>query len=192
MKRLITLLLVILVAGTTLHAEKGIKSKKQKNIPPHRREMMEQRAELEMEAEEQEFHRENRYANLELQKQEMELQHQRKMRDMQRQMESLKVQAKKQALQKDSKKPACTNCSKKGGRKDWKKKHGWMMWKMCMVMKIIIVVVNILLAVWVYQDIRKRNSGSGIWIVLSLLTGFFGALLYLLARIGDSKAPTQS
>lgn len=50
-------------------------------------------------------------------------------------------------------------------------------------------IIHILLAVWVYQDIRKRNSGSGIWIVLALLTGVVGTLLYLLARIGDNKTP---
>lgn len=46
-------------------------------------------------------------------------------------------------------------------------------------------VVNVLLAIWVYQDIRKRNSGSGLWIVLALLAGFFGTLLYAIVRLGD-------
>ena len=56
------------------------------------------------------------------------------------------------------------------------------------MMFIIGVIAHILLTVWVYQDIRKRNAGSGIWIVLTLLTGICGALLYALVRIGDSKA----
>jgi len=49
------------------------------------------------------------------------------------------------------------------------------------------VIVNILLTVWVYQDIRKRNAGSGLWIVVTLLAGFLGALLYVLVRLGDVK-----
>ncbi len=44
------------------------------------------------------------------------------------------------------------------------------------------------LAIWVYGDIRKRNAGSGIWIVVTLLAGFFGALLYAIARLGDKPA----
>jgi hypothetical protein len=48
-------------------------------------------------------------------------------------------------------------------------------------------LINILLAVWICQDNRKRNTGSGIWIVLALLTGVVGTFLYLLARIGDSR-----
>jgi hypothetical protein len=48
-------------------------------------------------------------------------------------------------------------------------------------------IINIFLAVWVYQDIRKRNAGSGMWIVITLLAGFFGALLYTIVRLGDIR-----
>ena len=58
------------------------------------------------------------------------------------------------------------------------------------VLLFVLLVVHILLAVWVYQDIRKRNTGSGIWIVVALLTGLFGALVYAIVRIGDAKAPS--
>lgn len=57
-------------------------------------------------------------------------------------------------------------------------------------MLAIAVVVHLFLAIWVYQDIRKRNAGSGIWIVLALLTGPVGTLLYLLERIGDHRRET--
>lgn len=49
------------------------------------------------------------------------------------------------------------------------------------------LAIHILLAVWVFGDIRKRNSGSGIWIVVTLLAGFFGALLYAVVRLGDKR-----
>ena len=52
---------------------------------------------------------------------------------------------------------------------------------------ILCFVVHILVAVWVYQDIRKRNVGSGIWIVVALLTGLLGALVYAIVRLGDSR-----
>ena len=52
---------------------------------------------------------------------------------------------------------------------------------------LLCLVVNILLAVWVYQDIRKRGTGSGIWIVIALITGLLGALVYAVVRLGDVK-----
>jgi len=50
----------------------------------------------------------------------------------------------------------------------------------------LVVVVHILVAIWVYQDIRKRNTGSGIWIVIALVAGLLGALVYAVVRIGDN------
>lgn len=52
---------------------------------------------------------------------------------------------------------------------------------------LLCFVVHVLLSVWVYQDIRKRNSGSGIWIVIALLTGLLGVLVYAVVRLGDSR-----
>lgn len=46
-------------------------------------------------------------------------------------------------------------------------------------------ITNILLAVWVFQDIRRRKAGSGIWIVITLVCGLLGALVYAIVRIGD-------
>jgi len=48
-------------------------------------------------------------------------------------------------------------------------------------------LVNVLLAIWVFGDLRKRNTGSGLWVVITLLSGFFGALVYAVARLGDGK-----
>ncbi|MCF7848402.1 MAG: hypothetical protein K9M45_06085 [Kiritimatiellales bacterium] len=50
---------------------------------------------------------------------------------------------------------------------------------------LIIGIIHILMAVWVYQDVRKKNKGNGIWIVITLLAGFFGASVYALIRLGD-------
>jgi hypothetical protein len=51
-------------------------------------------------------------------------------------------------------------------------------------------LLHILLAVWVYTDIRKRGEGHGIFIVLVLLAGLPAAILYALVRIGDAKRGT--
>jgi len=50
----------------------------------------------------------------------------------------------------------------------------------------LVVIVHILVAVWVYRDIRQRNAGSGIWIVVALVAGLLGALVYAVFRLGDS------
>jgi hypothetical protein len=53
------------------------------------------------------------------------------------------------------------------------------------IILVIIIIVNILLAVWVYTDIRKLNAGSGIWIVVVLLTGLLGVIPYAIVRLGN-------
>ena len=60
----------------------------------------------------------------------------------------------------------------------------WCTWRMAFV---VMAVCHLLLAVWVFQDIRKRGEGSGLFIVLVLLAGFCGAILYALVRIGERK-----
>ena len=50
---------------------------------------------------------------------------------------------------------------------------------------VICAVVHVLVAVWIYQDLRHRNAGSGLWIVLGLLAGLLAALVYAVVRLGD-------
>jgi hypothetical protein len=52
---------------------------------------------------------------------------------------------------------------------------------------LIGVVFNILLAVWIFSDIRKRGEGSGIFVALALLAGAPAAIIYSLVRLGDRK-----
>jgi len=52
---------------------------------------------------------------------------------------------------------------------------------------LVVLVVHILTAVWVYQDIRHRGSGSAIWIVIALLAGLLGTLVYAVIRLGDAE-----
>jgi hypothetical protein len=49
------------------------------------------------------------------------------------------------------------------------------------------VILNILIAVWIFTDIRKRGEGSGIFIALALLAGIPTAIIYAIVRIGDKK-----
>ena len=118
-----------------------------------------------------------RMEQMELKKQHMALQEHEAEMDFNQKMRELEL--KKQHIklrrqQKPQKHPACfARCHK--GR----------------IIPFIIVcfIVHVLVAVWVYQDIRRRNSGSGIWIVVALLTGLLGALVYAVVRIGDAPQP---
>ena len=52
---------------------------------------------------------------------------------------------------------------------------------------LVLFACHILLAAWIYSDIRKLGQGHGIFIALALLAGFPAAILYALVRIGDKK-----
>jgi hypothetical protein len=53
---------------------------------------------------------------------------------------------------------------------------------------LIGVIFNILVAIWIFTDIRKRGEGPGIFVALALLAGIPTAIIYALLRIGDKKA----
>ena len=59
--------------------------------------------------------------------------------------------------------------------------------KGCGVIVLFCIIVNILLATWTYKDIREKTNSSGIWIVVVLLTGLLGAIVYAIVRLGDMK-----
>jgi hypothetical protein len=52
---------------------------------------------------------------------------------------------------------------------------------------LVWLICNILLAAWIFTDIRKQGQGHGIFVALALLAGFPTAILYALIRIGDKK-----
>ncbi len=63
-------------------------------------------------------------------------------------------------------------------------------WRAVRVLKCAawtLIACHILLAVWVFTDVRKRGEGHGIFIALALLGGFPATIIYALVRIGDKK-----
>jgi len=71
--------------------------------------------------------------------------------------------------------------------KDWKHKRK----DDAAPLLIVLAIVHILTAIWVFQDIRKRGVGSGIWIVIALLTGLLGTLVYAIVRLGNTPQPPK-
>jgi hypothetical protein len=53
---------------------------------------------------------------------------------------------------------------------------------------LIYLICNILMAVWIFMDIRKRGEGPAIFVAMALFAGIPAALIYSLVRLGDKKA----
>lgn len=113
----------------------------------------------------QEFEAEDRELQMELHERKMELQQREAEIDYKQRMQELELEKHKIELERMRK-------THKGGP------HPLL---------ALILIIHILTAVWVYQDIKQRDRGSGIWIVIALLTGLLGTLVYAVVRLGDEK-----
>ncbi|MFX0058414.1 MAG: hypothetical protein ACFE85_17775 [Candidatus Hodarchaeota archaeon] len=56
------------------------------------------------------------------------------------------------------------------------------MWLIILIPVIIYYVVGILLCVWVYKDAKKRDMNAAVWLIIVLLTGCIGCIIYLVVR----------
>ncbi len=45
-----------------------------------------------------------------------------------------------------------------------------------------LLVIAILLAVWVYRDAEKRGMGGVLWLIVVLIAGILGLIIYLIVR----------
>ena len=123
---------------------------------------------------------------MELQKQQMDLERQKTDMLFQQEMKKIELEKARAALSRppDGPRPDMSGCPIGGFRKHHVLRH-----VACMTVWMgFCGVLHILLAIVVYRDIRKRNAGSGLWLVVVLMSGFFGALLYALFRLGDIRA----
>jgi hypothetical protein len=115
---------------------------------------------------------------MEMRKREMDLQHQKDQMDIERRMQELELEKRKIELENMRRPKEHPEQVKDNDDDDDDDLHPLL---------LLLAVVNILCAVWVYQDIRQRAAGSGIWIVIALLTGLLGTLVYAVVRLGESQ-----
>jgi len=47
---------------------------------------------------------------------------------------------------------------------------------------VIYCIIGIALAVWVYKDAEKRDMGGAVWLIIVILTGCIGCIIYLIVR----------
>ena len=113
---------------------------------------------------------------LEIEARESEIQFRRQMQEVELQKQRMEIEKQKQGWGQPGQWPQGKRCH--GGAA----LHGLLA-----MLMVVCTVVHVLLTVWVYQDIRKRNAGSSLWIAITLLTGIPGALIYVLTRLGDNR-----
>jgi len=58
---------------------------------------------------------------------------------------------------------------------------------MCAIILLIAVLNRILAPIWIYRDMRQRNAGSVILVLLGILGGLAGLLTYAVIRLGDAN-----
>jgi len=60
----------------------------------------------------------------------------------------------------------------------------WMagIWLMIVVLGIVFFIIAILIAIWVYKDAKKRDMNAAVWLLIVLLTGCCGCIIYLIVR----------
>ncbi len=50
------------------------------------------------------------------------------------------------------------------------------------VVLIVTYVIFFLIAIWVYKDAKKRDMNATVWLLIVLLTGCIGCIIYLVVR----------
>ena len=118
---------------------------------------------------------------MEMHEREMELQHREAQMDIERRMQELELEKHKielEHMRKPKEHPGYMKDNDDDDDDDDDGQHPLL---------LLVLVVHILCAVWVYQDIRRRAGGSGIWIVIALLTGLLGTLVYAVVRLGENR-----
>lgn len=60
----------------------------------------------------------------------------------------------------------------------------------CLIFALIWFIIWILVAVWVYKDAQKRGKNGILWVIIVILLGLIGLIIYLVVR-GEKTAPTR-
>lgn len=50
------------------------------------------------------------------------------------------------------------------------------------IIPIVMFIIWIVLAVWVYKDAEKRGSSGALWLIIVIVTGIIGLIIWLVVR----------
>ena len=62
---------------------------------------------------------------------------------------------------------------------------------MCCMIILIPFIIGILIAVWVYKDASKRGMSGGLWLLIVIILGIIGLIIYLIVRRGHPIMPAM-
>ncbi|HUT45705.1 MAG TPA: hypothetical protein VMX36_05435 [Sedimentisphaerales bacterium] len=123
----------------------------------------------------QEFEPEDMEMQMQMRQREMDIKQREAKMDMEREMYNLELEQRRMELERAREE----NVDDDDNDDDGEGALGFLF--------LICAIVHILVAIWVYMDIRQLNRGSGIWIIIALLAGLLGALVYAVVRLGDGR-----
>jgi len=63
----------------------------------------------------------------------------------------------------------------------------WAFFGWICLLPLVFFIVAILLCVWVYRDAESRGMSGVLWLIIVLITGIIGLIIYLIVR--KEKAP---
>ena len=50
------------------------------------------------------------------------------------------------------------------------------------VVALVVCVIDLLLAIWVYKDAKKRDMNAAVWLLIVLFFPCIGCIIYLVVR----------
>jgi len=59
---------------------------------------------------------------------------------------------------------------------------GGIFFLILIVVAIVGLIISLLIAIWVYKDAKKRDMNATVWLLIVLLTGCIGCIIYLVVR----------
>ncbi|MCW3985241.1 MAG: hypothetical protein NWE91_02375 [Candidatus Bathyarchaeota archaeon] len=57
------------------------------------------------------------------------------------------------------------------------------------IIPVVFFLIAILLCVWVYRDAESRGMNGALWLIIVLITGIIGLIIYLIVR--KDKTPSS-
>jgi predicted nucleic acid-binding Zn ribbon protein len=61
----------------------------------------------------------------------------------------------------------------------------------CAIFAIVWFIIWILVAIWVYKDAEKRGKNGILWLIIVILLGLIGLIIYLVVR-GEKTKPSRN
>jgi len=67
--------------------------------------------------------------------------------------------------------------------------YGWLLGAFCFI-PIVWFIISILLCIWVYKDAESRGMNAVMWLIVVLIGGIIGVIIYLVVRKEKGAPPS--